>query len=108
MTNRFIKRRDKYVWCRKYIYIYIYIYRIYVGTKLIVPQFLVFCGGVIKLEPGGETRHPAEYSRNHLVKLWNRSVGTLTILPERAKNKTQLREITALVTKCLHLTRTAI
>ena len=59
----------------------------HIGTKLIVPQLLVFCGGVIKLEPEGEIRHPAEYSRNHLVKLWNRSFDALTSLPERVKSK---------------------
>ena len=59
----------------------------YIRTKLILPQLLVFCCGVIKLDPEGEIRHPAEYSRNHLVKLWNRSVDALTALPERVKSK---------------------
>ena len=71
---------------------------VYVGTKLIILQLLVLCGGVINLEPEGEISHPSEYSRNHLVKIWNRSVDALTTLPERVKNKIKLRELTALCT----------
>jgi hypothetical protein len=80
----------------KCVYTFWHSLYIYVGTKLIVPQLLVFLGGVIKLEPEGEIRHPAEHSRNHLVKLWNRSVDALTTLYERVKSKIQLLELTAL------------